>query len=119
MRNVPVTLLSAADDVTRTGSAYFVGQVVAASFIPVFGDVAAAGTVKLQGSNEAPVGDPNSYVPSSASWKDIPSASSTITAGVGPAVTLANLNFQYIRAVFTQSAAGSTTVVVSASLCSV
>lgn len=119
MRNVPVTMINAVDTATQTGAPVFVGQQIAASFVSVFGDVTAAGTVKIQGSNEAPIGDPSKYVASNGSFADIPSATSTIASGVGPAIVLTTMNFQYIRAVYTRSSGGSTTVLVEASLCSV
>lgn len=118
MRNVPVTMVNAVDTSTQTGAPVFVGQQVAASFTAVFGDVTAAGTVKIQGSNEFPVGDPSKYVPSNGSFADIPSATSTIASGVGPAIIISSLSFQFIRAVFTYTSGGSSTVLVNGSLLS-
>jgi hypothetical protein len=115
MRNVPVNILSANSDATRTGAAIFVGQYVAASFTCVFVDATAGGTVKIQGSNDLPVGEPSAYTPATASWSDITSATSTIASGVGPAIVLAAMNFQYIRAVFTRTGGGASNFTVNMS----
>lgn len=116
MRNYPVQLLSAVNTSTQTGAAQFVGQSASGSVTAVNGDATAAGTLKIQGSNEIPQGAPAQYVPSAASFADIPNATSTIAIGVGPAIVLQTLNFQYIRAVYTRTSGGSTTIVVNASL---
>lgn len=115
MRNYPVLVLSAVDTATQTGGAIYAVQAVAASFVAIFGDVTAAGTLKVQGNNDIPVGSPVTFVPSTAGWSDIPNATSTIASGVGPAIILPTMNFQYIRVVYTRSSGGSTTVVVNAS----
>jgi hypothetical protein len=119
MRNVPVQILSAANTASITGSPVFVGQVAAASFIPVLGDVTAAGTIQIQGSNAIPVGSPETYIPPASSFANIPSATSTITAGIGSAIVIPACNFQYVQAVFTHTSGGSTTIVVNASFFSV
>lgn len=121
MRNIAVEILNEDDDVSRSGPAIFVGQVYAGSFIPLFGDTDAAGTVKIQFSNEAPAPgpNPNAFVPSAGSWKDVPSASSAITAGVGPGFLIPVMSFQYIRAVFTQSNPGTDKVIVQANFTTV
>lgn len=112
--NVPVLMLSAVDTSTQTGSAVFCGQFFAGSFTSTFQDSSATGTIKVQASNEpAPRGNLGSYSPSAASWNDIPNATSTITSGVGPAIVLPTLNYQYIRVVFTYSSGGSSTFVVN------
>lgn len=108
MRNYPVLVLSGADTATITGLSFFVGQAIAASFVCTFGDATAAGTVKVQGSNDLPVGDPNVFVPTN--WADITNATSTIASGAGPAIVLPTMNFQYIRVIYTKSSGGSTTL---------
>ena len=113
MRNYPVEILNAADTEDQTGSAYFVGQAVAASFVNVFGDDSADGTIKIQGSNDLPVGAPSTFIPTN--FNDIPNATSTIASGVGPAIVLQTMNFQYIRAIYTSNSGGSSTVIVNMS----
>jgi hypothetical protein len=117
MRNVPVQILNMADTGSKTGLAFETQQIYSASFCPIFGDTSAAGTVKIQGSNDSPVGPIAQFIPTN--WNDIPNATSLIVAGLGPAIIVQTLNFQFIRAVFTSTNSGNTTIVVNASLYSV
>jgi hypothetical protein len=119
MRNVPVTLINAVDTSTQTGAPIFAGQYVQGSFTSIFGDVTAAGTVTIQGSNAIPVGAPDKFVPPNNTFSVITGASATIASGVGPAIVLPTMNFQYIRAVFAYSSGGSSTVLVNATLLNV
>lgn len=118
MNNVAVTILNAADTATQIGAAQDTNQIVSASFVPVFGDITAVGVVKIQCSNDnpAPSGGrtPGSFTPTN--WADIPNATSAITSGVGPAIVIPNMCFSYIRAVYTKTSGGSTTVKVLAFL---
>ena len=116
MRNIPVTMINAVDTATQTGAPIFVGQDIAGSFTTVCGDATVAGTVKIQGSNQVPIGDPYKYVAPNSSFSDITSATSSIASGVGPAIVLQTMNFQYVRAVFTYSSGGSSTILVSGTL---
>lgn len=112
MRNSQQTILSAIDTASQTGAAIDVGQIVSASFVPSFGDVTAAGTVRIQCSNDAPNARYlDIFVPTN--WADVPNATSTIVAGVGPAIVIPNMCFSYIRAVYTRTGGGSTTIVVN------
>lgn len=113
MRNLPVRVLSGVDTATQTGSAIWVGQEIAASFVGSFGDVTANGTIKIQGSNDIPVGAPAQFTPTN--FNDIPNATSTVTLGVCQAIVLPSMNFQYIRVIYTRTSGGSTTVVVNMS----
>lgn len=115
MRSVTVQILSGPDTSTQTGAAFWVGQICSASFVPIFGDVTAAGTVKIQASNDIPPSGTVAvkYTPASTSWADIPSATSTIASGVGPAIVIDNMCFAYIRAVYTKVSGGTTTVTVN------
>ncbi len=112
MRNTQVKILSGVDSGNVTGAAFDVGQVVSASFTPVCGDATAAGTVKIQCSNDLVVnGNRATFVPTN--WNDITNATSAITSGAGPAIVIGNMCFSYIRAVYTSSSGGSTTIVVN------
>lgn len=118
MRFLPVQMLNVVDTASANGPAIDSNQAVSGSFAPVLGDVTAAGTVKIQCSNDNPNGQyRNTFTPTN--WNDIPSATSTITSGVGPAIVLPNMAFGYIRAVFTSSSGGSSTIVVNATLLSI
>ncbi len=112
MKCSQINILSGADTGSVTGLAIDVNQAVSASFQVVTGDVTAAGTVKLQMSNDLTNGqNRNIFVPTN--WSDIPSATSTVASGVGPAFVIANMAFSYIRAVYTRSGGGSTTIAVN------
>lgn len=118
MRNAQIQILNAADTTTQTGAAIDVNQVVSASFCPVFGDVTAAGTVKIQCSNDLTLGQARrDFTPTN--WNDIPNATSTIASGVGPAIIINSMNFSYIRAVYTSASGGSSTVKVNMNVLSV
>jgi len=109
MRNAQVLVLSGADTGNVTGTAFDVNQIVSASFTSVCGDATAAGTVKLQVSNDlVSNGTRNNFTPTN--WSDIPNATSTIASGVGPAIVIGNMCFSYIRAVYTRTSGGSTTI---------
>lgn len=110
MRNSQIKVISAADSASITGAAFFVGQIIAASFVPVFGDATAAGTLKIQCSNDIPLAGPNEFTPTN--WVDVPNATSTIASGTGPAIVIGSMCFAYIRAVYTRSGGGTTTATV-------
>lgn len=112
MRQVQVQILSGDDSGNITGSALDVNQIVSASFAPVCGDNTAAGTLKLQVSNDLVSNNSRqNFTPTN--WCDIPNATSTISAGVGPAIVIGNMCFSYIRAVYTRSSGGTTTLKVN------
>lgn len=110
MRSVNCAVLSAADDVTRTGGKVDSNQLYKASFQTIFGDTSAAGTIKIQMSNDTGAQNNLAVDFTPTNWSDIPSATATVTAGV-VAPILIDLCYRWIRVVFTQSNAGSTTVV--------
>lgn len=117
MRNVNVVVLSGADTGSVNGSAIDANQLVSASFQAVFGDATAAGTLKIQASNDvAPVQytSPSGvgvFTPSN--WADIPNATASVTSGGSVVVSIAQTNFRWMRAVYTRTSGGSTTVIVS------
>lgn len=119
MRFLPVQILSAPDTASATGPAIDSNQCVSASFCPIFGDVTAAGVVKIQCSNDNPAssGYRSGFTPTN--WSDIPNATSTITLGVGSVILIPNMAFGYIRAVYTRSSGGSTTIIINSTLLSI
>lgn len=90
-------------------------QLFAASFIATFSDAAAAGTLKIQGSN-----DPCPYSNVAAdftptNWADIPSASVVVASGATSTVQISQICYRWIRAAWTRSAgAGTFTVYLNA-----
>lgn len=119
MRNFQAEILNDSDATSVNGDFLFSGQYIAGSFQPVFSDTDAAGTVKLQFSNDVATNKGSQYTDfTPTNWKDIPNASSTITAGVGAAIVLNTMCFAYIRAVWTAGTPGTGTVRVLANFLS-
>lgn len=112
MKYVNATIMSGADTGSVTGGQIDTSQVVSASFQPVTGDSDAAGTVKLQASNDLDLqGTVSNFAVTN--WTDITSATSTIASGVGPLIEVANMKYRWIRAIYTRSSGGSTTISVN------
>ena len=117
MRNVNSVVLSGADTASVNGNPIDANQLISGSFQAVFGDATANGTLKIQASNDvAPIQytSPNGvgvFTPSN--WADIPSATASVTLGGSVIVTLAQMNYRWVRAVYTRTSGGSSTVVVS------
>lgn len=101
MRNVNASVLSASDNASTNGSQIDAGQLVASSFHAYFGDARAAGTFKLQASNTPGNVQSNTVA---ANWVDIPNQSATISAGGSALLTIANMAYRWIRAVYTTTA---------------
>lgn len=109
MRNVCTTVLSAADNVSTNGTAIDSNQLVSASFQAYFGDALAGGTLKLQASNDLPATTAVSpFTPTN--WVDIPSQTATITTGTSALLTVGQMAYKWIRAVYTNTAAGVQTI---------
>lgn len=112
MKSAQKTILNNVNTASATSSAVDVNQAVSASFVPTMGDITAAGTVKIQCSNDNPPARyTGTFVPTN--WADVPNATSTIALGVGPAIVIPNMCFSYIRAVYTRTSGGSSTVVIN------
>lgn len=114
MRNVCTNILSANDDVTRTGAKVDANQLVSASFQVLISVADGAGTVKIQASNDPTLGVPRAtFTPTN--WSDIPNASVSVTAGVPSAgiILIPNMAFSWVRAVSVQSSAGTGVVSVN------
>lgn len=113
MRNVNCTILSAVDTSTQSGASVDSNQLLQASFQAIFGDTTAVGIVKIQFSNDI-CNDryqANAFTPTH--WTDIPSASVAVTAGVAPGLLIPVMAFRWIRAVWTSTTPGTTTVTVN------
>jgi hypothetical protein len=107
---VTAEIMRGASNSSVSGSAWDVNQAVNLSFqvVTASGDV--DGTVKIQASNDnpSPSGNRAGFAPDN--WSDIPSATSTITNGVGNMIIVQNASFQYVRALFTHSGGGASNV---------
>lgn len=104
MRNVSVNQTLGTADASRDGDKIDANQLVNFSVQTIVtGGTSAAGTVKVQGSNDLPTNnDRASFVP--VNWSDIPNATASMTSGVAPLIICSNVACQYIRVVFTRSA---------------
>ena len=107
MRNVSVSELIGPADASRNGSKIDSNQLVNFTVQTIVtGGTTAAGTMKVQGSNDLPTDNSRSlFVPTN--WSDLPNATATMTAGVAPLIVCSNVACQYIRVVFTRSAGPS------------
>lgn len=110
MRPLNCNVLSAVDTGSATGGKIDSNQLVSASFAAVFGDATAAGTVKIQASNDICTDgyQPATFTPTN--WIDIPSATATISSGGSALILLTNLSYRWMRVVYTRSGGGSTTI---------
>lgn len=110
MRNTNAIILSADNTASSNGSAIDANQMVSASFQVVNGDVSAAGTVKIQMSNDLDSnGNMSPFVPTN--WTDIASASIAVASGVAAnPIVISQMCFRWIRAVYTRTSGGSSTI---------
>lgn len=114
MKYVNSTPLNAVDDsISQTSGKIDLSQLVSLSFHTYFGDATAAGSVKIQASNDlCPPGNlPSSFTVTN--WVDIPSASATITSGAPALITINQVVYRWARVVFTNVSGGSTTLTVN------
>lgn len=114
MRVVSTQALSAVNTASVTSAVILdTNQAINVSFQVIMGDATAAGTVKIQGSNDNPTGitTRNTFTPTN--WSDIPNATSVIASGVGPMIVMSNIAFQWMRVVYTRTSGGSTTIIVN------
>lgn len=112
MRNAQIEALNGFTDSGSSpvlGAAIDVGQVISASFQVVSNSSDAAGTVKIQMSNDNP--GPNgkavqgNFVPTN--WTDVTSATIAVSSGAGPALILATVCYRWLRVVYTRSGGGA------------
>jgi len=111
MRVTNIVVLSGSDTGNVTGSAIDANQLYQASFQVFTGDVTAAGTVKIQMSNDVCTSNALAFTPTN--WTDILNASISVASGVAAnPIEIANMKYRWIRAVYTRSGGGSTTITV-------
>lgn len=110
MRYVNAVVLSAPDNLTpaQNGSTIDCNQLISASFQCIFADTTAAGTFKLQASNDLATNTAQNFVPTN--WTDIPTQTATITSGASALLTINQVTYRWIRAVYTRTSGGTTTV---------
>ncbi len=119
MRYINKTILSAVDTASQTGAKVDSNQLLSGSFAVFFGDASANGAVKIQASNDICNAQylPDTFTP--PNWVDIPNATATITSGSSAIITINTLSYRWLRAVYTRSSGGSTTITVNMNAISV
>lgn len=114
MHYVNAPVLSAVDTASQNGVQIDSHQYKNVSFHAYFGDATAAGTLKVQASNDLCF---DGYQANTAftvtNWVDIPNASAAIASGAPALITLVNAPYRWLRVVYTRSGGGSTTITVN------
>lgn len=108
MRTVNIKIFDAQANATVSSSAVDSSFMYGLSVIADFSDAAAAGTVKIQASNDfTDAGNLSmDFVPTV--WVDIASASAAVAAGASVRIAVPELCSRWIRVVWTRSAGAGT-----------
>lgn len=113
MKNLSSQVLFASNSVSQNGLQIDSNQLIAASFQFVFADATSIGTCKIQASNDLYQDRYQASNFTVTNWSDIPSQSITSTSGATALLTITNVVYRWMRAVYTSSSGGSTTVTVN------
>lgn len=109
MRNTNFLLMSAVSNNGNKESAHIdAQQVYGCSFVATFSDNAAAGTMKIQGSND-PCGFGNiaeDFTPTN--WVDVASGSVVVAAGATSTVEKIHINYRWLRVTWTRTGGAGT-----------
>lgn len=118
MRNGNFNVLSAADTADANGIQIDANQIIAASFQAVFGDATAAGTLKVQMSNDICNDRYQANTFTVTNWTDIPNASASVSSGASVVISITQNCYRWLRVVYTRGSGGSTTINVNANILS-
>lgn len=110
MHYLNVSCLSADDSVSQTSGPLDSNQWVSVSFHAYFGDATAAGTFKIQASNDENNNNYNTQAFQPTHWVDVPSQTASIASGASALLTISNCSYRWLRVVYTRSGGGSTTI---------
>lgn len=112
MKYLNTNVLSALDNLTTNGGAIDANQLWSASFHAYFGDTNAAGTFKIQASNDSTALNYDALAAgfTPTNWVDVPSQTATITSGGSALLTITDLSYRWLRAIYTTTATGAQTV---------
>lgn len=119
MRNFNAQALTGVENTTVNGTQFDSNQWVSASFHLFCSTGSGAGTLKLQASNDT-VAQGSAYatpqVPLTVTnWVDIPNQAVTVASGASGLLTIPNMTYRFIRAVWTGTGGvGTATVNVNA-----
>lgn len=106
MHFLNTTIISASDATSQTSSIIPVELIVQASLQAYFGDSTAAGSLSLQVSNEEPIN-----ISPPTHFAEI--ANVTVTAGATVIIPAAIFSYRFMRAVYTSTTPGTTTITVN------
>lgn len=112
MKYVNFIALNADDSEDQETAAIDCSQLVSASFHCFFNDATAEGDIKIQASNDlCPVGyQPAQFTPTN--WVDIPNATVSITSGGAALITLPQISYRWMRAVYNNDSGGSSEIII-------
>lgn len=110
MRQVNVNIISGVDRQNQASSQIDSNQLLQASFQANFSDATAGGTFKLQVSNDVcPAGQTaQNFVVTN--WIDLPNQSASVASGAAKILSVADMAYRWIRAIWTTTAAGVQTI---------
>lgn len=113
MKHANVTVLSASDATSQTGTKIDSVELFKASFQASFADTSAAGTLVVQVSNDIPGAGylPNTFTPTH--WTTLTTTSVTVTAGASVVIPAIDLSYRWLRILYTSTAAGTSTMTVN------
>lgn len=111
MKHLNINVLSGSNATNQTGPKIdAVELALGASFHILIPDTTAVGTLIIQGSNDI---CGTQYLPATFTpthWNSIPNATATITAGGSSFILLPQVSFRWMRAVWTQTTPGTSTI---------
>jgi hypothetical protein len=111
MRTVSGTIISGAADTSANGVAITADQMTQASAVAtVAGGTSIVGTLKFQGSNDAPRGSPVPTGWTPTNWSDIAGASVAISGNGSFTLGPTNFAFRFVRAVYTYTSGTGGTI---------
>jgi hypothetical protein len=114
MRNLCYELLRADDSTDQTSSKIDANQLVSISVMAIFSDTDAAGSVKLQFSNDpCNAGNVAASAFTPTNWLDVASASVAVVAGAKVALVLPQITYRWLRVVWTQTTPGTGEITVN------
>lgn len=108
MRTVNTKIIDAQANATLSSTHFDASMVYAISAIANFSDAAAAGTVKLQASNDFTDAGNLAADFTPTVWVDIPSASAVVVAGASVVIPVPQMCYRWVRAVWTRTAGAGT-----------
>lgn len=114
MRFVNKTIYSGTNIASGNSDQIDANQLISASFHCITAGVDAQGSFKLQASNEVPSGGksgPYAQLVTVTQWIDVPNQSANVTAGGDALLTVAQMTYRWIRAVWTSTAVKASLIV--------